>query len=104
MQHIAMKGRMRPIANLSDESMLDWIKMDVVHVPLEIPIVADCVFPKPPLPESMLSILATRDRSAGFCHGLCEAAFDQHPPDWIARVTRRQRHDGVEVVGQNHDR
>src|SRR5882762_5493459 len=49
--HIAMKRRIGPVANACDKAMLDRVKMDVVDVSLEIPFIANGVFPEAALPE-----------------------------------------------------
>jgi hypothetical protein len=84
--------------------MLDRIEVDVIDVSLEIPLIADGVFPKSALPQPEFSIPMARDGSARFRDGVREPAFDQPPPIWVIRISRRQRHDDMQMVGQHHDR
>lgn len=95
---------MRPVAHASDEIMFDGIDVDVIDVPLKVPVVADRVLPKSPLPQRVFAIRMARDSHAGFGDGSREAAFDQLPPGWIVRVSLRQGHDDVQMIRQNDNR
>jgi hypothetical protein len=46
---------MRPIGGTRDISVLDWIDVDVIDMPLQIAFVADNVVVKAPLPEAALA-------------------------------------------------
>jgi len=46
--HVTMKRWSVP--HQLHKAVLDRVEMDVINMPLEVPLVADCVFPEPPLP------------------------------------------------------
>ena len=71
-----MKRRMRPVAHAGDETMLDGINVDVIDVPFEIPVVADRMLPKSPLPQRVFAIRVAPDWYARFDDSCGEAAFD----------------------------
>lgn len=48
---ISMKGRIWPIADFGDVTMLDRIVVNIVDMAFEIVFVANQVFPKSPLPQ-----------------------------------------------------
>ena len=50
-----MKRRMRPVTDARDQAVLDRVEMDVVDVPLEVPFIANGVFPEAALPEGVIS-------------------------------------------------
>ena len=70
---------MRPVAHAGDEAMLHGIDVGVIDVPLEIPVVADRVFPKSSLPQRVFAIRVALDWCTRFDDGCGEAAFDQLP-------------------------
>ena len=83
--------------------MLDRVDMNVIDVALEIPVIADRVLPKTTLPKCKFTIGVARDGRARFHSGIRESAFDQSPPIWIIRISRRQRHEDMQVIRQHHD-
>lgn len=50
-RYIPMERGIRPITHSRDVSMLHRIPMDVIDMVVEIVLVADLMFPKPPLPN-----------------------------------------------------
>jgi hypothetical protein len=48
----AMKGRMRPLRQMLDQTVLHRIEMNVVQIRREVPVVADRVLPVSPLPDT----------------------------------------------------
>ena len=52
---MAMKRRVRPVLHLPNQSMLDWIVVHVVDMPLQVQVVAYLVFPKTPLPDAFFA-------------------------------------------------
>jgi len=95
---------MRPIAYTVDQAMPDWIEMDVVDVSLKIPIVTNCVFPEPTLPERRFSVPVTRDHCSRFHDAGGETPFDETPAVRVIGVAIREGHHNVHVVRQDHDR
>ena len=53
--NIVAKTRMRPIDGSRRQPMLDRIEMNIVHVSLQVVLVANLVFPIPALPDSTLA-------------------------------------------------
>ena len=47
-----MEAGIWPIPYPFDPTVFDWVPMDVIRVLLEIPIIADHVFPIPALPDA----------------------------------------------------
>src|SRR5262245_16413285 len=60
--NIAMERREWPMAHARNETVLDWIVMDVVHVPVQIHFVADRVLPETALPQRILAASIALDR------------------------------------------
>ncbi len=62
-----MKATMRPLSNLRNVSVLDWIKMNIVDVTGEIVFVADGMLPITALPNTLVAFhnLATRSQVGG---------------------------------------
>ena len=54
--YVAVKGAVRPIRYPVDIAVFDWIEVDVIDMPLEVCIIADCVFPKSPLPDAFFPL------------------------------------------------
>ena len=52
-----MKAAERPVTHATDEAVLDGIEMDVIHVTLQVVIVANGVLPIAPLPDALLAFL-----------------------------------------------
>ena len=56
LRHIPMERGIRPIANSCDVIVLHRIPMEVIDMAVEIVLVADLMFPKPPLPSRTFSM------------------------------------------------
>jgi hypothetical protein len=95
---------MRPIAHSGYKTMFHGVEVNVIDVPLEISIIADCVFPEATLPKRVFPISVARDRSARLYDGGRESAFDQRPAIGEIGVSVGQRHDDVDMIGQHDDR
>src|SRR3989338_1971438 len=54
LRYQAMKSRMRPVRQPFDQTMLERVDMDVIHVRTKIRIIADQVFPISALPDAPL--------------------------------------------------
>jgi len=96
---------MRPIGNAADPSVLDRIPMDIIHMPVEILIVADQVLPEAALPNATF----TSSRPAfgnpfGFFYSTRELAFDQIPTSGKICIIRRKSPNAMQMVRQNDDR
>ena len=56
---------MGPVRYTLNEAVLHWIVMDIIDVPLEIAIIADCVFPESTLPKRGLAVGMPAKRHTG---------------------------------------
>ncbi|KYG19156.1 hypothetical protein SE92_01865 [Bradyrhizobium sp. AT1] len=77
--------------------------MDVVGAALEISVVANCVLPESSLPESELAAMIVRDRCTRSDHSMREYALDAPPSTRVIRVTFRECHDDMQMIGQDND-
>ncbi len=89
---------MPPIDNTRDMSMLHWIEMNIINVPLQIGVVAYRVFPITTLPNSFLSFDNFAWGSRHFFKATREAALDQAPTGGKIGITLRQSPERVNVV------
>ena len=83
--------------------MFDRIEVDIIDVALEILVITDSVFPKSPLPQRVFSIPVARDGHTCLRDSRGEPPFDEHPPSREVGISRRQRHDEVQMIRQYHD-
>jgi hypothetical protein len=83
---ITMEGRIRPINNLLNQSMLDRIEVLVIHVSLIFFITSNLMLPEPSLPDRRFPVLALRiihsflKMAEGFCSS-GKTGFNQAPTD-----------------------
>jgi len=54
--NVAMKAAVRPIDDPADMTVLHWIEVNVVDVPLEIGIISNRMFPITALPDAFFSL------------------------------------------------
>jgi len=99
----AKKRRMRPIAHSCDEPVSHGIEVNIVDVAFEIALVPNCALPEAALPKHQFAVGVARGLDAGLQHGRRESTFDQTQASGKIRVSGRQRHDDMEVVGQNNN-
>lgn len=61
---VPVEGAIRPIAYTRYQAVFDWIEVNIVDVPCQIVFIADSVFPKATLPDSLVAFddLAWRTR------------------------------------------
>lgn len=79
--------------------------MNVINVPLEIPVVANQVFPVSALPDAALaSFYAARGPSVTGRYGARKPCLDQSPAGLVVRIAGRQSPDAVQVLGQDDHR
>ncbi|BBB98155.1 hypothetical protein BE61_35910 [Bradyrhizobium elkanii USDA 61] len=93
---------MWPVAHAPDQGMLDWVEMDVINVPREVIFIADCVLPKPPLPERQITIRSTLQLYRGSEQPAAEVSLDPTPTTCKIGIALRQCKDRVEVIGEHH--
>jgi hypothetical protein len=100
---IATIRGMRPILGLIHKPMLHRVEMDVIHMPLQIGLVADRMFPVTPLPDSTLAPFVSHTAAALVIRDAeAEIALDPLPAGREIRVSLRQPPDPVHVLRQ-HD-
>src|SRR5260370_26717031 len=99
--HVEMKRGMRPVANASHQAVFHWIVVNIVHVPDEIVLVANGVFPVTSLPEGKLTVRVATHRYSCSEQVSAEVSFDSSPTPGKIRVARRQGQHRVQVV--RHD-
>ena len=84
--------------------MLHRIEVDVIDVTLEVSVVADCMLPKPSLPDSRFAPLYLAPRSQLRRRQLAgKSAFDLPPAGGKIGIAWRQCPNGVEMVRQDAD-
>ena len=98
---IAMKRRVRPVSHPRHAAMLDRVEVDVIHMPLEIVIIPDRVFPESSLPQNILSTSVAETINSPGSDAAREVPLDLLPSCGEISVTRRQGHDDMKVIGQD---
>ena len=95
---------MRPIFNPRHEAVLHGIEVDVIDVTFEVRVIADCVLPKPSLPDSRFapSYLAPRSQLS-WSQSAGKSALDLAPARREIGIAGRQGPNGMEMVWQNAD-
>ena len=102
--HEAVKARMGPVRHSGDVSIFDRIVVDAVAVALEIPLIADRVFPEPALPNPPFAFLLPSIRQPLPRHdGSGKRGFDQPPSRGVVRVVRWQSPQAMQVIGEDDD-
>ena len=101
---IAMKRRVRPIADAYDETMLNGIIVNIINVSGEIGFVADRVLPVTPLPKREIAVAISPDRHPRREQRAAEMPFDAPPPSRIVGISFWQGEDRMKMVWQNHNR
>ncbi len=85
--------------------MLDGIEMHIIHMPPQVQIISNQVFPKPSLPNTPLALrLHTRRPPFAVRQRRGQLGLDTLPPPGEIRVVYWQRPDGVQMFGQYHHR
>jgi hypothetical protein len=105
MRHIPVKRGVRPVAWCRNQAVFDRVVMDIFHVAPEILLVPDCMFPKPPLPDSLFLFPQARGGREGFMANAAlprKGGFDKPPPGRKITVTGRQSPEAVDMIGQHH--
>lgn len=84
-------------------TMLHWIDMDVIQMPLQIVFIEDQVFPETSLPDTAFALAQPTGTDALAWRDLAgEPRLDQHPARGAIAIPLRQRPQGVHVIGQHH--
>ena len=84
--------------------MLDRIEVDVIHMVLEVGVVADQVFPIAALPKTALATPRTAGVDAFTQrHPSRKALLDEHEPACKVGIVSWQGHQHMQVLRQDHD-
>src|SRR6266852_4627405 len=94
---------MRPITHAANQVMFDRIEMDVIDVALEIAVIANGVFPKPPLPQRQIAVRTTLHCNPPNHQSAAEMSLDPAPSAGEISVAGRQGKDCVQMVRKDHD-
>jgi len=87
---------MRPIGNTAHPAMFYRIPVDVIHVAIEIFLIANQMLPESPLPYSPLAALfSTLGDAFTFHNRAGKIALDQIPASSEIRIALRQGHDAM---------
>ena len=87
---------------MRDVAVPDWIEMNIIHVCREVGIVADGMFPEPPLPDAALPVpLAYHGAALLRRQAAGKDALDHAPSRREVIVSRRQRPDAMQMVWQD---
>lgn len=84
--------------------MLNWVEVNVIHMPLEIAPVANGVLPESTLPQRHLIVWTACDQASGLYNSVGKTAFDKGQTDGKIPISVRQRHHHVQVIGQHDNR
>jgi len=91
------------MAHARNETVLDWIVMDIVHVPVQIHFVADRVLPETALPQRILAASIALDRQPTRDDVAAEQTLDPPPAAGEICIFLRKRHDDVQMIRKDHD-
>jgi hypothetical protein len=84
--------------------MFDGIEVNIIGMALEVPFIANDMFPEPPLPDSALALLLSARRQPFACgNSAREARLDSLPAAGEVRIAQRQRPEAVQMIGQHDD-
>ena len=107
--HEAVESRIWPIRNPLHQSVLHRIIMNILHVTPQVIIVANPMFPEPPLPDVLLAAAPARragrpTRPLFTTPGASEAAFNQPPTHGKVAVILRQTPKNMQMIRQQDKR
>ena len=89
------------VDNMSDQSVLHRIKMNIIEMRAVISFVADCMFPEPPSPNSAFAFFVPAGRAKlALRHLLGKSCFNRLPTRRESEVIFRQRPEAMHVVRQ----
>jgi hypothetical protein len=103
--YITVKRRMRPIADASDQAVLDGVDIAIFNMARVVGLIADQVLPETALPDPSFSA-RNPDRGEPFAFGQRprEARLDQSLTRREIGLPGRQRQHRMEMVRQHHER
>ena len=98
-----MKTRIRPIHHAPGIPMLHRIEMQIIHMTRIIPLIADRMLPKAPLPDTPLAPRRPDKRTPFRFRKLsCEPRLDEPPTIGEIEIPRRQGPDTMQMIRQHH--
>jgi len=100
----AMKARMGPVGHAGDVPVFDRIVVEIVAVNIEIPLIANRMFPEPALPNAPFAFLLSSIRQPfPRREGSGKRCLDQPPSRGVVRIVRRQGPQAMKMVGEDND-
>ena len=84
--------------------MLHGIEMNVVHVPDEVVVITNSVFPVARLPKGKFAVGMAPDFDTCNEQVGAEMSLDPTPASGEIRVSVRERQYRMQMIGRNHDR
>ena len=98
-----MKTRIRPIHHAPGIPMLHRIEMQIIHMTRIIPLIADRMLPKAPLPDTPLAPRRPDKRTPFRFRKLsCEPRLDKPPAIGEIEIPGRQCPNAMQVIRQHH--
>lgn len=102
-----MKRGVRPVNRATHVTVFDRIPVHVIEMGIVIPLLFNRVFPEPSLPHAPPSTFPTGTRRGLLLPTRSQIPFsklflDPRPPRGIPVISRRQRPDRMQVIGQQH--
>ena len=97
------KRRMRPFVWCAHMAMFDRVVVNVINMPLVIPLVANRMFPITPLPDTAFAFAFTARRNVfAAINAARETCLDQSPAFGKVIISRWQLPDSMQVFRQHH--
>jgi len=95
---------MGPIRHAGNVPVFDRVVMDVIAVDVEIPLIAQGMFPEPALPDAPFAFLLPSIRQAfPRCDSSSKRCLDQPPSRGVVRIVRRQGPQAMKMIGEDND-
>src|SRR4030067_3694756 len=98
LRNTSTKTRIRPIHHAPRRHMLHGIEMQIIHMTRIIPLIADCMFPETPLPDTPLTTRRPNKRTPFSLRKLSrEPRLDPPPPHAESENPRWRGPDAMRV-------
>lgn len=86
-----MDRRPPPVEGIRDQTVLDWVMVDVIDVASQILVVSDQVFPEAPLPEVVFAAPIATERHTLAQERARKSRLDRPPASREVSISFRQR-------------
>ena len=98
---VAMKAAESPVVHARDKAVLHGIEVNVINMPFQIRVVANCVLPIAALPDALLTLEQLTFRALLPFQTARKTALDQIPSRRKIGVVFWKRPDGMEMIRQD---